>query len=131
MCVDVLLKKAALEKLKFKDTYSSLWRNVFAQLSAVTWDFVENYTFFLPFWGFSVKPEVTHVFPALLGDEYFVLNHNLHVFASGVAIVFNSQLLFTFCSNSLANIGVLVYVFPSYFMYDTTTNIFSAGINSH
>lgn len=101
MCVDASLKKATLEKLKIKDSF--LWRNVFAQLSVVTWDFVENCTFILPFWGFSVKPEVTHVSSALLGRQHFVLNHDRHVFASEVTIVFNSQLLFSLSSNSLAN----------------------------
>lgn len=96
----------------------------------VTWDFVEKCTFILPFWGFSVRPEVTHVSPALLGGEYFVLNHDLRIFASEVMIVFNSQPLFTFCSNSLANIGVLLDVFPRYFMYDTTRNIFSGVVHS-
>lgn len=56
---------------------------------------------------------------ALFGGKYFSLNYNLHVFALGVTIIFNSQLLFTFCSSFPANIGVLVYIVPGYFIYET------------
>lgn len=64
---------------------------------------------------------------ALFGSKYFALNYDLHVFALEVTIVFNSQLFFALCSNSTANIGVLVCIVPRYFIYDTQLLTFCLG----
>lgn len=67
-------------------------------------------------------------FQALFGGKYFALNCNLHIFVLEVTIVFNSQLLFAFCSNSPASIGVTVYIVPRHFIYDTEVLTFSLEV---
>ena len=97
----------------------------FLQSPGVLW---KTACFFCPFWGSLLNERSLTFSRALFGDKYFALNYNLHVFALEVTIVFDSCLLFTFCSNSPANIGVLVYIVPRYFLSVTQLLTFSREV---